>query len=87
VINNSTVEFTGISDTVQANIDNGSLVKLFGLESNNAKVNISGGSLAEVTVFDEFEVSAKEKSIIHYRGTAVIRSLVSDDDSEIKEIK
>ncbi|MDR2286302.1 MAG: DUF2807 domain-containing protein [Prevotellaceae bacterium] len=87
VINNSTVELTGVSGATQANIDNGSLVKLFGMESNNAKVNISGGSLTQVTVFDEFEISAKERSILHYKGTAVIRDLVSDDDSEIKKVE
>jgi hypothetical protein len=86
-INNSTVEMTGVSDMIQMNIDNGSSVKLFGLKSNNAKVNISGGSFAEITVDNEFDVKAKEKSILHYKGTAIIRSLVSDDDSEIKEIK
>jgi hypothetical protein len=85
VINGSTVELTGVSDTVQANIDNGSSIKL--PESNNAKVNISGGSFAEITVFNELEVNAKEKSILRYKGTAVIRSLVSDDDSVIEEIK
>ncbi|MDR2026865.1 MAG: DUF2807 domain-containing protein [Prevotellaceae bacterium] len=82
-VNNSTVEITGVSDTVQMNIDNGSSVKLFGLESNNAGVNVSGGSFAEITVNNEFEVTAKEKSVLHYRGTAVIRRLVSDDDSKI----
>jgi hypothetical protein len=86
VVNNSTVEITGVSDTVQINIDNGSSVKLFELESNNAKVNISGGSFAEISVSNEFEVTAKEKSILHYRGTEIIRSLISDDDSEIKKI-
>jgi hypothetical protein len=84
-INNSTVEMTGVSDIVQMNIDNGSYVKLDKLESKNAKVNISGGSYAEVTVYDEFEVKANEKSILYYKGTAVIRSLISDDDSEINK--
>jgi hypothetical protein len=87
VINNSTVELTGVSGTTQANIDNGSLVKLFGLESNNAKINISGGSFGQVTVSDEFEISAKERSILHYKGTTVIRDLVSDDDSEITKVE
>jgi hypothetical protein len=86
VVNNSIVEITGVSDTVQMNIDSGSSVKLFGLESNNAKVNISGGSFAEISVSNEFEVTAKEKSILHYRGKAIIRSLISADDSEIKKI-
>jgi hypothetical protein len=90
MINNSTVEIAGVSDTIQTlrmNIDNGSIVELSDLKSHNVKVNISGGSYAEVAVYNEFEVAAKEKSIVHYRGTAIIRSLVSDDDSEIKEIK
>jgi hypothetical protein len=90
-INNSTVKLTGVSDTIptlQMNIDNGSIVKLFDLNTNNAKVNISGGSYAEVTVYNEFEVAAKEKSILYYKGMAIIRSLISDNDSEIiKEIK
>jgi hypothetical protein len=85
VINNSTVEMTGISDTIQLNIDNGSSVKLFELESNIAKVNISGGSYAEINVDDEFEVKANEKSILYYKGTAIIRSLIADDDSEINK--
>jgi hypothetical protein len=85
VINNSTVEMTGVADTMQVNIGNGSSVKLFKMESKNAKVNISGGSYAEVTVSDEFEVKANEKSILYYQGTATIRSLVSDDDSEINK--
>jgi len=84
VINHSTIELTGISDTVQMNISEGSSVKLLDLEANNAKVNISGGSLAEITVNKELEVKAIEKSRLHYRGTAIIRSLVADDDSEIK---
>jgi hypothetical protein len=83
VINNSTVEMTGVSDIIELNIDNGSSVKLFGLVSKNAKVNLSGGSYAEVTVNDEFEVKANEKSILYYQGTTIIRSLISDDDSEI----
>jgi hypothetical protein len=90
MINHSTVEIAGVSDTIQTlrmNVDNGSIVKLFDLKSHNAKVNISGGSRAEVAVYNEFEVAAKEKSIVHYKGTAIVRSLVSDDDSEIKEIK
>jgi hypothetical protein len=88
MINNSNLEIAGVSDTIQAmqmNIDNGSIVKLYDLKSNNAKVNISGGSYAEVTVYNEFEVTAKEKSILYYKGTAIIRSLISDGDSEIKE--
>jgi hypothetical protein len=85
MINNSDVEITGVSDALQMNIDNGSSVKLFEMESNNAKINISGGSFAEVTVNREFEVKAKEKSILHYKGTAIIRGLISDDDSEIKK--
>ncbi|MDR0725710.1 MAG: DUF2807 domain-containing protein [Prevotellaceae bacterium] len=85
VINSSTVEMTGVSDTIEMNIDNGSSVKLFELESNNAKVNISGGSYAEVTVYNEFEVKANENSILYYRGTAIIRSLISDDNSEINK--
>jgi hypothetical protein len=85
MISNSTVELTGISDTVQMNINEGSSVKLFGLESNNLKVSISGGSFSEMTVYHEFEVEAREKSVLHYnyRETTVIRNLVSDDDSEI----
>jgi hypothetical protein len=86
-VNNSTVETTGVADTVRMNIDNGSSVNLFDLYSNNATVNISGGSYAEITVNNEFEVKAKEKSILHYKGTAIIRSLVQDDDSKITEIK
>jgi hypothetical protein len=86
-ITNSTVELTGISDTVQMNINEGSSVKLFGLESNNVKVNIAGGSFSELTVQREFDVTAKGKSILHYKGTPIIRNLVLDDDSEIKEIK
>jgi hypothetical protein len=84
VINHSTIGLTGISDTVQMNISGGSSVKLFDLVSDNAKVNISGGSLAEITVNKELEVKAIERSSLHYRGTTVIRSKVSDDDSEIK---
>jgi hypothetical protein len=86
-ISNSTVELTGVADTALVNIDNSSLVKAFGLELNNAKVNIAGGSFAEVTVYNEFDVKAREKSILHYKGTAIIRSLLSDDDSEIKEVR
>jgi hypothetical protein len=86
-ISSSTVELTGISDAIRMNIDEGSSVKLFGLESNNVKVNISGGSLSEMTVNGELEVTAREKSILHYRGTAIIRNLVSDDDSEIKKLE
>jgi hypothetical protein len=89
-ISGSTVEVAGVSDTVRTmwmNIDNGSIVKLFDLKSHNAKVNISGGSRAEVAVYDEFEVAAKEKSIVHYKGTAIIKDLISDDYSEIKEVK
>ncbi|MDR2383426.1 MAG: DUF2807 domain-containing protein [Prevotellaceae bacterium] len=85
VINHSTVEITGVSDALEMNIDNGSSVKLFGLESNTAKVNISGGSYAEVSVYDEFEVKANEKSVLYYKGTAIIRSLIADDDSEISK--
>jgi hypothetical protein len=85
-INNSTVEITGVSDTLLMNINNGSSVKLFGLELNNARVNISGGSFAEITVANEFEVKAKERSVVHYKGIAVIRSLVLDDDSQIKKL-
>ncbi|MDR1887537.1 MAG: DUF2807 domain-containing protein [Prevotellaceae bacterium] len=85
-INGSTVELEGISDTLRMNIDGGSTVKLSALTSNNADVNISGSSAAEITVNRELEVNARERSRLHYKGTAVIRSLVSDDDSEIKKI-
>ncbi|MDR1583172.1 MAG: DUF2807 domain-containing protein [Prevotellaceae bacterium] len=87
IIDNSTIKLTGISDTVQANIDNGSSVKLFDLESNKVNVNILGGSFAEVLVYEEFEVKIKEKSILHYKGTPIIRQQVLDDDSEIEKIE
>jgi hypothetical protein len=88
-IDNSKVELTGVSDTILANIDNGSSVQLFDLESKNVSVNIAGGSYAEVNVSEEFSIHAKEKSILHYKGstTTIIRDLVSDDESEIKEVK
>ncbi|MDR1594486.1 MAG: DUF2807 domain-containing protein [Prevotellaceae bacterium] len=87
IISNSTVELTGVANIVETNIDNGSSVKTFGLATNNTKVNIAGGSYGEVTVNNEFNVTAKEKSILHYKGTAIIRNLLADDDSVIKEIK
>jgi hypothetical protein len=85
-INNSTVEMSGISDTIEMNIDNGSSVKLFEMKSKKAKVNISGGSYAEIAVDDELEVKANEKSILYYKGTASIKP-VSDGNSEISERK
>jgi hypothetical protein len=86
-ITGSTVELTGISDTIRMNINEGSSVKLFDLKSNNVKVNISGGSFSELTVQREFDVTAKDKSILYYKGTPIIRNLVTDDDSEIKNIR
>ncbi|MDR1169474.1 MAG: DUF2807 domain-containing protein [Prevotellaceae bacterium] len=85
-INSSAVEITGISDTMQMNIGGGSSVKLYGMESNDAGISISGGSYAEVAVNGELEVKAKEKSILYYKGTAVIRTQALDDGSEIKKI-
>jgi hypothetical protein len=85
-INNSTIEITGVSDTVQMNIDNGSSVKLLGMESNNARINISGGSFAEIAVSNEIEIKARERSILRYKGTAIVRSLTLDDDSEVKKL-
>jgi hypothetical protein len=84
-INNSTVELTGVSDTIQMDIDAGSFVKLFKLESNNAKVYISGGSIAEVAVNNELEVKADGHSILYYQGETIIRSLILDDKSEIRK--
>jgi hypothetical protein len=86
VINNSTVELTGFADNVQTNINNGSTVHTFKLESANVEMDIAGGSFAEITVSNELSVVAKENSVVHYRGTAVIRSLTSDD-SVVKELK
>jgi CxxC motif-containing protein len=83
----STVELAGTSDTVQVNIDGGSSVKMFEMESKDLKINIAGGSFAEITVHRELDVRAKEKSALHYKGTPFIRNLVSDDDSEIKKIE
>ncbi|MDR1341217.1 MAG: DUF2807 domain-containing protein [Prevotellaceae bacterium] len=85
MISGSTVEITGISDTVQININGGSLVKMFGLKSNNVKVNISGGSFSEMTVYRELDVEAREKSILYYnyRDATIIRNLVLDEGSEV----
>jgi hypothetical protein len=85
-INNSTLEITGLSSMIRMNIDNGSSTNLLGMESNNAHINISGGSFAEISVSDEIELKAIERSVLHYKGTAIIRSLILDDDSKIKKL-
>jgi hypothetical protein len=82
----SAVELTGNSGTVQINVDRGSSVKMFGMESNDVKISVAGGSFAEITVRRELDVRAREKSVLHYKGAAIIRNLVLDDNSEIKEI-
>jgi hypothetical protein len=82
-IGNSSLKLTGTTNKLFMNIFSGSIIDSFGLESENIKVNIAGGSVANLTVVKELELQATEHSILNYKGNPVIRNMVLMDDSKI----
>ncbi len=74
----SKVDFDGTVDNAAFDISGAAVVRAYGLEINNLKLDASGASTVKVLVLDKFSVDASGASSVRYKGSP---SLNVDDIS------
>lgn len=83
----SDADLKGSGENMQIAASGGSDVNAFGYVVNYAKVNISGGSDANIYVNKGLEAGASGGSDINYKGNASLKKTSSSKSSDINHVK
>ncbi|MEE1947213.1 head GIN domain-containing protein [Pedobacter sp. KR3-3] len=82
----SDANLKGTAENMQLSASGGSDIDAFGFVVNNAKVNVSGGSDANIYVNKALEAGASGGSDIHYKGNASLKKTTSSKSGDITHV-
>jgi len=83
----SDAELKGSGENMQATASGGSDIDAFDYVVSNAKIQVTGGSDANVNVSKALEASATGGSDINYKGNAALKQISSSKSGDIKRVK
>ncbi|RZL48126.1 MAG: DUF2807 domain-containing protein [Pedobacter sp.] len=82
----SDAELKGSGENLMASASGGSDIDAFGYVVNNAKVNVSGGSDANIYVNKALEAGASGGSDVNYKGSAVLKKTSSSKSGDVNHV-
>jgi hypothetical protein len=75
------LKLSGIAENQEASLSSGVDYRAADLVSKNAKINVSSGASAKVSVSDNLDVSISSGGSVEYSGTPAIVSNISSGGS------
>lgn len=82
----SDADLKGSGENMQLTASGGSDIDAFGFIVNNAKVNVSGGSDANIYVNKALEAGASGGSDVNYKGNASLKKTTSSKSGDINHV-